>query len=111
MPDQSVPFRRELDDNITVAVDGTILDVDPDIAAEPPPRVIVTMPNSVADGLAHLLGQAVLIADILASDTTVGDGARQLAQALFDAASSSGYRCPVGGPTAPPSLVAVGGTY
>jgi hypothetical protein len=101
VPQPAASFRRELPDYVTVAVDGTIPNVDPDITERPSARVVLTMPDATADALAHVIAQAWQVADLLGAER-LGDGDRALAEALYEAAAASGYRCPDGGLHLPP---------
>lgn len=91
----SSPFHRTLPDELTVTVDGTC-DLDPDITDRRPVRVVIAMPDYVADSLAHLLGNLSRVADLLGAPDTTGVDAAELAQALYEAATSGDYHCPQG---------------
>ena len=91
----SDPFHRTLPDQLTVSVDGTC-DADPDSTDGRPVRVVVTMPDYVADSLAHLLSNLGQVAELLGATDTTGINAAELAQALYEAATSGTYRCPAG---------------
>jgi hypothetical protein len=93
----SPSYRRELSDNVTVTVEGPMTEVDPDISDRPPARVLLSMPDYTADALAHLLA-AWHTARALADVEALGPDERSLAEALYDAATSGGYRCPFGSP-------------
>jgi len=88
----STHFRR-LADDLTVSVDG-VLELDHDITERRAARVVVTMPDYVADGLAHLLADAVRIAEVFGGFQSNGLDAAALAEALYAAATSGDYRCP-----------------
>ena len=98
----TVSFRRELADRVTVTVEGTVSGVDPDVTVRCPGRVVVTMPDFVADELAHALGQAWQLVDMLGRDTPgMGEaGGRALTAALAEAAAAGGFRCPTAEPPA-----------
>jgi hypothetical protein len=91
-------YRRELSDNVTVAVEGAMTEVDPDVSDRPPARVILVMPDSTADALAHLLSAWNLVR-ALAEVEDLGPDERTLADALYEAAAAGGYRCPFGSPS------------
>ena len=89
----SSQFRRVLTDDLIVSADGTI-HVDDDVTERAVTRVVVTMPDYVADGLAHLLEDAARVAEVFGGfQSTSLDGA-ELAEALSAAATSGDYRCP-----------------
>jgi len=95
-PDDSPPpFSRQLPDSVTVAADGT-LTLDPDITERPVARVVVTMPDYVADDLAHLLACLGRIAGTCGGLDGSGMHTDSLAAALYTAAASGGHRCPEG---------------
>ena len=97
MDDGSVPlFRRDLPDYITVTVDGVIHGVDPDVADQPPARIIVILPDYAADSLAHLIAQSWWLSRLFDTEGRFGLADRALAEALFAAAAGT-YRCPDGG--------------
>ncbi len=86
-------FRRVLTDDLIVSADG-ILHLDDDVTERTVTRVVVTMPDYVADSLAHLLEDAARVAEVFGGfQSTSLDGA-ELAEALSVAATSGGYRCP-----------------
>jgi hypothetical protein len=93
----SPSYRRQLSDNVTVTVEGPMTEVDPDVSDRPPARVVLSMPDSTADALAHLLA-AWHTARALAEVEDLGPDERTLAEALYDAAASGGYHCPFGSP-------------
>jgi hypothetical protein len=97
MTEPTPPYRRELSDNVTVTVEGAMTEVDPDVSDRPPARVVLAMPDYTADALAHLLA-AWHTARALAEVEDLGPNERTLAEALYEAALSGGYRCPFGGP-------------
>jgi hypothetical protein len=91
-------WRRELAEQVTVVVDGVVTglvdadDVPEDRAVA---RVVVSMPDFVADTLAHLITGACDLTETVEGDDVVGDSdERALAAALFAASRVSGYRCP-----------------
>lgn len=89
------PFRRELPDYITVTVEGVVHGVDPDVADRPPARVVIALPDYVADGLAHLIAQSWWISRLFESEGRFGLAERALSEAIF-AAAATNYRCPDG---------------
>jgi hypothetical protein len=95
--DQPGLYHRQLHDYISIAVDGTLADVDQDVAARPPARVVITMPDFAADGLAHLVARAWQVAEVMGGTLDIGEPERELAEALYEAITTSGYRCPAGG--------------
>jgi hypothetical protein len=94
-------FRRELDDHVTVAVDGVYSAMHEDDGAQrirPVGRVVVTMPDYVADTLSHLIANAHEIVNRL-SNVPSGvtgvdlDGPNlDLSVALYEASRRHGYR-------------------
>lgn len=88
-------FRRVLEDAVTVAIDGTC-ELDPDITEQPVSRVVLTMPDYVADGLAHLLAYLSRVVSGFGGLDNSGIHSGSLAAALFSAAASGEYRCPEG---------------
>jgi hypothetical protein len=95
--DQPGLYRRQLHDYISIAVEGSLPDVDRDVAARPPARVVITMPDFAADSLAHLVARAWQVAEVMGGILDIGEPERELAEALYDAITASGYRCPAGG--------------
>lgn len=94
MPD---PFCRTLPDELTITVDGT-LTLDADSTERAPARVVLTMPDHVADSLAHLLAYLSRLADVFHGLDESGIDCAELAEALYAAATTGGdYRCPEGG--------------
>ena len=55
------------------------------------------MPDFAADNLAHLVGRAWQVAEAMGGVAEIGDGERDLAEALYEAITTSGYHCPLGG--------------
>ena len=94
----SPPWHRDLPDHITVALDGTLPDVDPDIGDlqdRVTGRVVITMPDYAADSLAHLIAAVCRAADLFGgTNEWLGLADPDLAEALADACAASGYRCP-----------------
>jgi hypothetical protein len=90
------PFRRELADYITVAVNGVVEGVDDDITTRAPARVVVSLPDYVADGLAHLVARLWKLSVVFGDERGTGIDERPLAEALFAASAAGGYRCPQG---------------
>ena len=87
-------WRQELPDYVSVAVDGTLDGVDPDVTERAPGRVVIVMPDFTADAVAHVLNRLGGLADQLGMERD-WMGERELAAALFEAARAAGYRCPV----------------
>ena len=87
-------WRRELPDYVSVAVDGTLSGIDPDVTERAPGRVVIAMPDFTADAVAHVLSKLGELADRLGMERD-WMGERELAAALFEAARAAGYRCPV----------------
>ena len=92
-------WRRELAEQVTVVVDGVVTglveaDDVPEVRAVA--RVVVSMPDFVADTLAHLIaGACDLGATVMGEAEAVGGSdERALADALLAASRVSGYRCP-----------------
>jgi hypothetical protein len=86
-------FYRRLPWSVVVRLDGYYDDADePDPAVEdpdhPPGRVIVELPDFLADGLAHMIELVWDIAEHLTGDGPADGPARDLAEALHDAVAS-----------------------
>jgi hypothetical protein len=92
----SDPFFRALPDDLTVRVDG-VLELDRDSTERVAARVVVAMPDFVADGLAHLLADAARVAEVFGGFQSNGIDGAALAEALYAAATSGDYQCPDGG--------------
>lgn len=86
-------WRRELPDYVSVAVDGRMGGIDPDVTSRTPGRVVVVMPDSTADAVAHALSNLGELADRFGMERD-WMGEHDLAVALFDAAREAGYHCP-----------------
>ena len=86
-------WRRELPDYVSVAVDGLVGGIDPDVTARAPGRVVIVMPDFTADAIAHVLSNLGELADRFGMERD-WMGEHELAVALFDAAAAAGYRCP-----------------
>lgn len=86
-------WRRELPDFVSVAVDGEIGGIDPDVTVRAPGRVVIVMPDFTADAVAHVLSNLGELADRFGMERD-WMGEHDLAVALFDAAAAAGYRCP-----------------
>jgi hypothetical protein len=92
-------FYRRLPWSVVVRLDGVYDDADePDPAVEdpdhPPGRVVVELPDFLADGLAHMIELVWDIAEHLTGDGPAEGPARDLAEALHGAVvSQPGYRC------------------
>jgi hypothetical protein len=92
-------WRRELAEQVTVVIDGVVAGL---VEADDVPeeravaRVVVSMPDFVADTLAHLIAGACDLGETVMGETDVvgGSDERALAEALFAASRVSGYRCP-----------------
>jgi hypothetical protein len=92
----AVAFRRDLPEHVTVSVDGTLTILDPDDPVpdkRPVGRVVVSMPNFVADALSHTLAKAWQANRLFGGDSDIGETERALAEALMAAAEASGNRC------------------
>ena len=89
----STQFHRALPDELTVSVDG-VLELDHDITERTAARVVVSMPDYIADALAHLLADAARVAEVFGGFPSTGLDAAALADALYAAATSGDYRCP-----------------
>ena len=85
-------FRRELAEFVSVEVQGTYENFDPDITDRTPGRVVIAMPDFTADALAHALGYLGRFAELLDADR-LGVGPGELAQALREAAAATGVPC------------------
>jgi hypothetical protein len=86
-------FRRDLSEFMTVSIDGNYDTLDPDITDRTPGRVVITIPDFTADAWAHVLTDLGRIAELL--DTgRLGLSPQELAQALSEAAASTGVHCP-----------------
>lgn len=96
----SETFERELPDSLVIRVDG-LLPPDKEDGNRQPARVVLTMPDFVADGLAHLLAEANRAAAIFGAIGISGIDGWRLADALYAAATFGDYRCPDGGLSAP----------
>lgn len=95
----SAGWRRELAEQVSVALDGVVDLEDAVPAGRPVSRVVVSMPDFVADTVAHLLaaGWQAVVEDAAGDGVdTPGVEERALAEALFDASRAAGYRCPAG---------------
>jgi hypothetical protein len=88
-------WRRDLPEFVSVSVAGAFGGIDRDVTERTPGRVVIAMPDFTADALAHVFAHLARIADAMNGER-VGVGEQELAQALFDAARASGYRCPSG---------------
>lgn len=86
-------WRRELPDFVSVAVDGAIGGIDPDITERAPGRVVIVMPDFTADAIAHVLSNLGELADRFGMERD-WMGEHDLAVALSDAAAAAGYHCP-----------------
>jgi hypothetical protein len=95
-------FHRELDDHVTVAVDGVygaIPEGDEARDIRPVGRVVVTMPDYVADTLSHLIANAHEIVNRLSNVPSGAAGVDldgpnlDLSVALYEASRRHGYRC------------------
>jgi hypothetical protein len=98
-------FCRDLPEHITVAVDGVYSDLDPDDplpGKRPVGRVVLTMPDFVADTLAHTLAKAWQVNQLFGGNIGMGPTERAVAVALLAAAEASGSSCPEGGLNLPP---------
>jgi hypothetical protein len=103
----TVLFGRRLPDHVSVSVDGVYAELDPDDPVpDPRPvgRVVIQMPDFVADTFAHHVAALWQFADRVRAES-VGPTEQALARALFDAAQSAGYRCPDGDLWLPPAVV------
>ncbi len=99
-------FRRDLPEHITVTVDGVLTDLDADDPVpdeRPVGRVVVTMPNFVADALAHALAKSWQVNQLFGGNIDIGSTERALAEALLAAAEASGSHCRKGGLHLPPA--------
>ena len=86
-------WRRELPDYVSVAVDGQVGGIDPDVTVRAPGRVVIVMPDFTADAVAHVLSNLGELADRFGMERD-WMGEHDLAVALFDAAAAAGYQCP-----------------
>ena len=89
---QASGFRRELAEFVSVGVEGTYENFDPDITERTPGRVVVAMPDFTADALAHVLDHLGRFAELLDVDR-LGVTPRELADALHEAAATTGVPC------------------
>ena len=89
-------WHQDLPDHMSVAVDGILTDVDPQITHRLPGRVVLTMPDFAADNLGRVLAKVWQVAQTM-NDPTIGPDQRALAEALVAAAEVGGYRCALGG--------------
>jgi hypothetical protein len=95
------PFHRDLDDHVSVEVTDVFAGVDPDIAPRPDDRpagrVVVTMPDFVADTLSHVIRNAHTVAALLTwsrvEDVDADAPSLDLAEALYEASCLHGYVC------------------
>jgi hypothetical protein len=99
VPGSPVRWRRELAEQVSVALDGVVELEDAVPVRRAVRRVVVSMPDFVADTVAHLLaaGWQAAVEDA-GEDDIDGPGSeeRALAEALFEASRAAGYRCPAG---------------
>ena len=86
-------WRRELPEYVSVAVDGEVRGIDPDVTARAPGRVVIVMPDFTADAVAHVLSHLGELADRFGMERD-WMGEHELAAALFEAARVAGYHCP-----------------
>lgn len=93
-------FRREMDDQVAVVVQGLIDLSDTVPSQRPVNRVTLTMPDFVADTLAHVLAlgcrAAAAVPASHAPDRPGGPLEQEVIDALFAASRVAGYRCPAG---------------
>jgi hypothetical protein len=103
-----VGFRRELAAQVSVAVEGVVELPDPVPERRRVGRVVVSMPDFVADTVAHLLaaGCQVSTEDTRLDEADMpGPEERALVEALFAASRINGYRCPTGRRDLPRAVV------
>ena len=86
-------FRRDLSEFMAVSIEGNYDTLDPDITDRTPGRVVIAMPDFTADAWAHVLSDLGRIAALLDTEC-LGLDPQELAQALSDAAASTGVYCP-----------------
>lgn len=91
-PEIRPTYRRELPEFVTVSVEGSYEDVDPDITERTPGRVVVAMPDFTAESLAHVLDHLGRFAALLDVER-LGVGPDDLAHALHEAAAVTGVPC------------------
>jgi hypothetical protein len=94
-------WHEDLPEYMTVAVDGVLVGVDPEITRRLPGRVVLTMPDFTADALARVLAKAWRVARAM-DDPSIGPTERALAESLAAAAEAGGFRCALGGLALPP---------
>jgi hypothetical protein len=90
-------WRRELPDQVTVTLNGTLPDVDPDlpgVQGRVVGRIVITLPDYAADSLSHLIEAVYRLSEVFGEPEWLGLNDRELAAALFEAAAASGYHCP-----------------
>jgi hypothetical protein len=90
---EELGFRQELPEFVSVAVDGGLSGIDPDVTSRVPGRVVVVMPDFTADAISHALTVLGELADRLGLERD-WIGERELAAALSAAARSAGFHCP-----------------
>ena len=96
MNDSAGPaFYRELPDYIVVTVDGVVHGVDPDITDQTPARIVITLPDYAADGLAHLIAYSWWAGRLFDNEGRFGIAEQALAEAIYAAAACT-YHCPDG---------------
>jgi hypothetical protein len=96
--DAGVPaWRQELSDHVTVALDGTLPDPDPDLPDGQDrvmSRVVISMPDYLAHSLSHLIARFCRLTDVFGEPEWLAPTAPELAEALAAAASAAGCYCP-----------------
>ena len=94
----SPTWHRELPGHITVALDGTLPDNDPDLGNlqdRVTGRIVIMMPDHAAHSLAHLITAVCRAVDLFGGTKEwVGLADPDLAEALAAAATAGGYHCP-----------------
>jgi len=89
----AIAFRRDLPEHITVTVDGVLTNLD---AGDPVPderpvgRVVVTMPNFVADALAHALAKSWQVNQLFGGNIEIGSTERAALRSTSVSAPATG---------------------
>jgi DNA-binding XRE family transcriptional regulator len=93
-------WRLALPEHAVITLDGSYHGLDPDVAEDRPVgRVVLAMPDFVADSLAHAVAKYYHVAHVMSDgrgSMAVGPLERAVAEGLAAAARACGYQCPFG---------------